>query len=243
MKKPLLFFLFISLNVFGQGEISKFEFETSYSIAPVASFSYNKNHYIISNYYDTNSSTLKIYALHLLKFDHNYKYISRQRIKFKKFSLNNIIIKSLKEIKPGVYNIVFFNKTPTSYECISSIFNLNSLEITNYKIKYIISFSEIVNPKFFKIISDNEKTYFLNLQPKQKVLTIYSLFENSYAKKSITLENDFLKNMKLSIGSLKNGREANNYLDTPIRTQYYVKDNYLYLINGHCPQGDRKSVV
>lgn len=223
--------------LFGQKEISTFEFKTDYKIEAITSFSANNNHYILS-YYNGDAYTHTRQALHLLIFDNGYKLKTRKNIKFKNVVFDDIHILSFTKKDTDSFVISYLSKVSNSYLVCEAELNLSNFVITNEKIIYKVPLPKKFKDKFFKILQNDKTAYFINLLKKEKAIEVYSIGEKSFDKKTFSLDDRFFNRIIPNIKLLINSSITNNYLDSPIGHQYHINDDKLYLITARCKTGN-----
>ena len=238
MKKLVLFFLFLPLIAISQKEIAAFSLDANHHIEPQLSFSFHDSHYILGGYKEINpEGKYEIKATHILEFDKNYNYVGIRNLRFKNIESKNIYIKHIILKKDSLFTITFLNKTKESFEHTEGILNIKTLKVSDLNIKYSIPLPKKIKSDFFKLVAKNKNIYIFHLLTKNKTLKVYSLSDNSYSVKSFPLEKDYFNRLKPNFRVLVEGGISNNFLDVPNGHQYYINDNFVYLITGGCKKG------
>jgi hypothetical protein len=240
---PFLFF--VTSIVYTQTEIGRFELKSldriDWEFKPQLTFSYNNEHFVIgtSSYTGINNDRFRVTyndGLELLKFDNNYQFMGRFKLRLGKPHLRSfeITVTDFKKVK-GNFEINLLINDDQNFYLFKGKLNLETKIIEDLDEAYKIPLSIEYHKNFVKVVKKEKIYHILQLNKKTKKLHVYSLYETNFQSLEFDLEKQFFKRLKANFGVLYQiDKKKISELDLMPGFQINVSDNAIYILTGNC---------
>ena len=236
MKKTLFtLILFLPQIIFSQIKDTILHFEEDYIITPQISFTNKNISYIICDrHYRSSDSYLKKHSVNIIKFNDDYKYLGRSKVKFEKELDSEAFFSEVNPNDSDNIKVQIINKTNNSFQIVDAIFNVITDSVIDQKISHEIILEKNLNSKFVKILRYDNKLHLLYLYRKEKKLSVWILEEGKLSNKNFEIPKEYFRRLRQNFEVFVDGSNSNKELDLSIGHQYYFSDQNLFLISGDC---------